>query len=116
MNSLYNIVKAYIQGKDFDLARKYCKMALAFSIKSKNKFNEYRALKLYSDMYRIQNENALAIEYLSKCTKIISELGDEKILADLYINLGQLYSNVSKDKELEYYQKGVSMYKNLDII
>ncbi len=116
MNSLYNIVKAYIQGKDFDLARKYCKMALAFSIKSKNKFNEYRALKLYSDMYRIQNENALAIEYLSKCTKIISELGDDKTLADLYINLGQLYSNVSKDKELEYYQKGVSMYKNLDII
>ena len=67
-------------------------------------------------MYRIQNENELAIEYLSKCIKIISELGEDKTLADLYIDLGELYSNVSKDKELEYYQKGVSMYKTLEII
>lgn len=116
MNSLYSIVKAYIQGQDFDLARKYCKMALAYSIKSKNKFNEYRALKLYSDMYKIQNENALAIEYLSKCTKIIIDLGDNKVLGNLYIDLGELYSSISKDKELEYYQKGVSIYKALEII
>lgn len=116
MNSLYKIIEAYIESKDFDSARKYCKIVLAFSIKSKNKFNEYRALKLYSDMYRMQNEHLLAIEYLSKCTKIISELGDSKILANLYIDLGQLYSDISKEKELEYYQKGVFMYKTLEII
>ena len=44
------------------------------------------------------------------------ELNDEKILADLYINLGELYSDISKEKELEYYQKGVCIYKNLEII
>ena len=49
-------------------------------------------------------------------TNLISELNDEKILADLYINLGELYSDISKEKELEYYQKGVCIYKNLEII
>ena len=48
--------------------------------------------------------------------KYLSELNDEKILADLYINLGELYSDISKEKELEYYQKGVCIYKNLEII
>ena len=43
-------------------------------------------------------------------------MNNKKILADLYINLGELYSNISKDKELEYYQKGVCIYKNIDII
>jgi len=67
-------------------------------------------------MHKAQQENTLAIEYLHKCINIISELNNKKILADLYINLGELYSEISKEKELEYYQKGVSMYKNLDII
>ena len=43
-------------------------------------------------------------------------LDDKKELASLYIELGKLYSNISKDKELECYQKGVLMYKDLDII
>ena len=32
------------------------------------------------------------------------------LLADLYINLGELYSYSSKDKELEYYQKIVCLF------
>ena len=36
--------------------------------------------------------------------------------ASLYIELGKLYSNISKEKELECYQKGVLMYKDLEII
>ncbi|MDC0804924.1 transcriptional regulator, partial [Clostridium paraputrificum] len=50
------------------------------------------------------------------CIKIVSDLGNNRILANLYIDLGQLYSNISKEKELEYYQKGVFMYKNLEIM
>ena len=67
-------------------------------------------------MYKNQNEVTLAIEYLIKCIKIVSDLGTNRILANLYIDLGQLYSNISKEKELEYYQKGVFMYKNLEIM
>lgn len=115
-NSLYKIIEAYIENEDYESAKKYCKIALANSIKSKNKFNEYQALKLYSNMHKIQNENTLAIEYLTKCTKIISELGNSDILAGLYLDLGQLYSDISKEKELEYYQKGVALYKQLEII
>lgn len=114
--SLYKIIAAYLENKDFESARIYCKMALAFSIKSKNKFNEYKALKLFSDIHKAQNENNLAIEYLSKCINIISDLGDNNTLAKIYIDLGQLYANISKEKELEYYQKGVAIYQTLNII
>ena len=116
MKSLLRIIETYISNYEYDMAKKYCKIALASSIKNKNRLNEYRVLKYYSDMHKAQNENIIAIEYLHKCINIISELNDEKILADLYINLGELYSDISKEKELEYYQKGVCIYKNLEII
>ncbi|MGX4598060.1 helix-turn-helix domain-containing protein [Faecalimicrobium sp. JNUCC 81] len=116
VNSLLKIIEAHIDNEEYELAKKYCKIALASSIKYKNKFNEYKVLKYYSQMYKKQNENVMSIEYLSKCISIVSDLGNEKILADLYIELGQLYTDISKEKELEYYQKGVSMYKNLEII
>ncbi|MEG2983934.1 MAG: helix-turn-helix domain-containing protein [Peptostreptococcaceae bacterium] len=116
MDALFKIIEAYMENDDYDMARRYCKIALAMSIKYKNKFNEYKALKFYSDMYKKQNEDSLAIEYLTKCINIISALNETKILANLYIDLGQLYSHISKEKELEYYQKGVFMYKNLQII
>lgn len=115
-NSLFSMIEAYIENKEFELAKKYCKIALSSSIKYKNKFNEYKVLKFYSDMYKAQNENVMAIEYLSKCINIISDIGNEKILANLYIELGQLYTDISKEKELEYYQRGVYMYKELEII
>ena len=116
MKSLFKIIEVYISNYDYDMAKRYCKIALASSIKNKNRLNEYKILKYYSDMHKAQNENVIAIEYLHKCISIISELNNKKILADLYINLGELYSNISKDKELEYYQKGVCIYKNIDII
>ena len=116
MNGLFRIIQIYMDDKEFEKAKKYCKIALASSIKNKNKFNEYKVLKFYADMSKIENENDKAIEYLNKCISIVSEIEDKKILANLYIELGQLYSEISKDKELEYYQKGVSMYKNLQII
>ncbi len=116
MKSLFRIIETYISNYEYDMAKKYCKIALASSIKNKNRLNEYRVLKYYSDMHKAQNENIIAIEYLHKCINIIPELNDEKILADLYINLGELYSDISKEKELEYYQKGVCIYKNLEII
>lgn len=116
MRGLYKIIEAYIENEEYDEAKKYCKIALTSAIKNKNKFNEYRILKFYSNMYKVQNENNLAIEYLLKCISIISTLGNHKELANLYIDLGQLYSNISKEKELEFYQKGVFMYKNLEII
>ena len=110
------MIQSYIDDEEYSLARKYCKLTLASSIKSKNKLNEYKSLKFYADIHKKENEIELAIEYLTKCISIISTLGEQKLLANLYIELGQLYSNISKEKELEYYQKGVFVYKNLEII
>ncbi|MGL5347132.1 MAG: tetratricopeptide repeat protein [Peptostreptococcaceae bacterium] len=116
MNGLFKIIEVYINSQEYDMAKKYCKIALASAIKTKNKYSEYKILKYYSEMYGLQHENERSIEYLNKCISIISEIGDNKILANLYIDLGQLYSDTSKEKELEFYQKGVFMYKNLQII
>ncbi|MGL5316013.1 MAG: helix-turn-helix domain-containing protein [Peptostreptococcaceae bacterium] len=116
MDGLFKIIEAYIDSEEYEKAKTYCKIALASSIKTKNKYSEYKVLKFYSEMYKMQGENERAIEYLSKCINIISEIGDDKVLANLYIDLGQLYSETSKEKELEFYQKGVFMYKNLQII
>ena len=116
MESLFNMIESYVQKGEYEMAKKYCKLALVSSIKNKDKYYEYKSLKFYSDMYKNQDEVETAIDYLNKCITIANNLQDSKILANLYIELGKLYSNISKDKELDYYQKGVLMYKDLNII
>ena len=62
MKSLFRIIETYISNYEYDMAKKYCKIALASSIKNKNRLNEYRVLKYYSDMHKAQNENIIAKE------------------------------------------------------
>ena len=88
MKSLFKIIEVYISNYDYDMAKRYCKIALASSIKNKNRLNEYKILKYYSDMYKAQNENVIAIEYLHKCISIISELNNKKIIIKLKNNFG----------------------------
>ena len=109
MNSLYNIIQSYIDADDFEMAKKYSKLALAAAIKNKSKYDEYKALKYYCDIYKHKGETDISIEYLIKCIEIVSKLDEEKILGNLYIELGQLYSGISKEKELECYQKGITI-------
>ncbi|WP_455537693.1 helix-turn-helix domain-containing protein [Terrisporobacter sp.] len=116
MESLLNIIESYVKKGEYEIAQKYCKIVLVSSIKNKDKYYEYKALKFYSDMYKNEDEVKMAIDYLNKCIDIAKNLEDNKILASLYIELGKLYSNISSEKELEYYQKGVSIYKELNII
>lgn len=116
LEGLFKMIQSYINEGEYILARKYCKLALASSIKSKNKMAEYKSLKFYADIYKVENEIELAIEYISKCIVIVSNLENQNLLASLYIELGELYSYISKDKELEYYKKGALVYKNLQIV
>lgn len=116
MNSLYNIIQSYIDADDFEMVKKYSKLALAAAIKNKSKYDEYKALKYYCDIYKYKGETDISIEYLIKCIEIVSKLDEEKILGNLYIELGQLYSGISKEKELECYQKGITIFKDLEII
>lgn len=116
MESLFNMIESYVTRGQYDMAQKYCKLALVSSIKNKDKYYEYKSLKFYADMYKNKNEVENSIDYLNKCIEIANGLKDEKILAGLYIELGKLYSSISKEKELECYQRGVVMYKELNII
>lgn len=56
MKSLFRIIETYISNYKYDMAKKYCKIALASSIKNKNRLNEYRVLKYYSDMHKAQRK------------------------------------------------------------
>ncbi len=114
IESLFNIIKSYIEKNEFELAKRYSKLALANSIKTKNKYNEFKALKYYCDIYKYRGETDIAIEYLIKCIDIVSKINKNKELGALYIELGELYSGISKEKELECYKKGVSMFKKLE--
>ena len=116
MESLFNMIGSYVYNGDYEQAQKYCKIALVSSIKNKDKFYEYKSLKFYSDMYSHKEDKNMAIDYLNKCIDIAKNLEDKKILGDLYIELGKLYSNISKEKELECYQNGVRIYGELNII
>ena len=116
MESLFNMIESYVTRGQYDMAQKYCKLALVSSIKNKDKYYEYKSLKFYSDMHKNKNEVEISIDYLNKCIEIANGLKDDKILAGLYIELGKLYSSISKEKELECYQRGVVMYKELNII
>ncbi|HSQ34312.1 MAG TPA: tetratricopeptide repeat protein [Peptostreptococcaceae bacterium] len=113
---LFKIIKSLIGINDFESAKKYIKTALSLSIKTKNKMLEYRSLKYYSIIYAKEGNYDISIENLNKCLEIVKEANDKKIIGDLYIEMAQVYSNISKDRELEYYQKAISIYKDLDII
>ena len=116
MESLFNIIESYVKRQEYEIAQKYCKLALISAIKNKDKYYEYKSLKFYSDMYKSKDEIEMSIDYLSKCIEIAKELDDKKILADSYIELGKLYSNISQEMELDCYQKSVILYKELNII
>lgn len=116
INCIFNMVKAYIELKDFENAIRYIKIALSISIKIQNKLLEYKSLKYYSTIYLKGGDYDTSIEYINKCIELVSTMDDKKVLADLYIELGKIYGNTSKEKELEYYQKGVDIYKTLEII
>ncbi|CAH2215351.1 HTH-type transcriptional regulator, quorum sensing regulator NprR [Tepidibacter aestuarii] len=116
MKILFEYIKVLIEIDDFENAKKYSKKSLSIAIKMKNKKLEYRSLKYYAKIYKKQGDLNTAIEHLKKCSYIIEEIGSKKELADLYIELAQTYSNISKERELEYYTKGINIYKELDII
>lgn len=113
---LFKIIKSLIGINDFESAKKYIKIALSLSIKTKDKMLEFRSLKYYSIIYAKEGNYSISIENLNKCLEIVKEANDKKLIGDLYIEMAQVYSNISKDKELEYYQKAIAIYKDLDII
>ena len=73
MESLFNMIESYVQKGEYEMAKKYCKLALVSSIKNKDKYYEYKSLKFYSDMYKNQDEVETAIDYLNSLDE-----GDER--------------------------------------
>ena len=116
LNSLFKIIEINTLIGDFETANQYCKIALTISIKKKNKDYEHKVLRLYSDIYKQKGDKESAIQYLLKSLEIVKDLEYKQTMGNIYINLGELYSDISPDKKLEFYQKGVEIYKDLKII
>ena len=49
MESLFNIIESYVKRQEYEIAQKYCKLALISAIKNKDKYYEYKSLKFYSE-------------------------------------------------------------------
>ncbi len=113
---LFEYVKALIYINDFENAKKYSKKALSISIKLKDRRLEYKSLKYYARVYKKEGDLNTAIENLKKCSYILEETKDKKELGDVYFELAEVYESISKEKELEYYTKGIKIYKELGII
>lgn len=116
LRSLQSIVESYIIKKEYGLAKEYCKLGLSTSIKNKDRLNECKILKLYAKIHQELKDIDLCIQYLTKCLEIAREIDNKKLVGDIYISLAEIYSSSSKEKELEFYQKGASVYKSLETI
>lgn len=114
--SLCSIIESYIIKEEFELAKEYCKVGLASSIKNKDRLSECLILMLHSKIYKESKEIDLSIQYLEKCLDIAREIDHKKLIGDIYISLAEIYSLTSKEKELEFYQKGASIYKLLETV
>ena len=116
VNVLFEYIKAFMNVEDFENAKKYSKRALAISIKLKEKNLEYNSLKHYAKVFKREGDFHTAIENFEKCITVLKSIDNKKELADLYIEIGEIYNGISKDKEIEYYTKSISIYKDLGII
>ncbi|OPJ55444.1 tetratricopeptide repeat protein [Alkalithermobacter paradoxus] len=113
---LFEYIKKLIHFGDFENAKRYSKRALSISIKLKDKTLEYKSLKYYSKVHKQEGNMEAAIEIMKKCLDIASQMNDKKKLANIYFELADVYSNISKEEELKYYSKGIKLYKELGII
>lgn len=116
INILFEYIKVLISILDFENAKKYSKKALSIAIKIKDKKLEYKSLKYYAKAYKAEGDINTAIENFEKCFNILEEIKDKKELGDLYFELAEIYNKTSNEKELEYYTKGIKIYKDLEII
>ena len=116
VESIFNIIYSCIMLDKIEEAMQYCKIALTTAIKKKNKVYEYKVLEMYSNIYNIKGNIDSAIQYLTKSLEKVKVIDDKKRIAELYIKLGELNSKISQEKELEYYRKGIEIYKKMQII
>ena len=113
---LFEYIKAFMNVGDFENSKKYSKKALSISIKLKYKDLEYKSLKYYAKVFKREGDLQTAIENFKKCENILIEINNIKELADLYVELAEVYNDICKDKEIEYYAKSIKLYKDLGII
>ncbi|MDR1774204.1 MAG: tetratricopeptide repeat protein [Clostridioides sp.] len=111
IKSLFRVTDAYINKKDYDLAIKYCKIALATALRNRDKKTEFEALKKYSHIMLKKGDINAALENLVKSAEIAENLQDKKELYDLYVELGMMYENISDEKQFYYYKKAINIVK-----
>ncbi len=116
IKSIHCMIESYIMKKDYEEAKKYCKLSLKMCIKNKDKYNEFMILKLYSKIHKELNENDLSEKYLISCLNVAREIDNKKLVGDVYIELAEIYSSTCQNKQLEFYQKGLSIYKSLETV
>ena len=113
---IFDYINVLLSSGGIDEAKQLSKEALSIAIKIKDKVLEARSIKYYAKVSRNEGEMDIALENMQRCIELLEKYGDRKELADNYFELAEIYSEISSEKELEYYSKGVKIYKELEII
>jgi adenylate cyclase len=86
------IGKTYMKDGDYEMALLNLNKALSIAEKEDDKLQIFRVLRALADVYQIQNETSLAIEYYSRAENISKEMDDVKVeLKDLYKDMSVAY-------------------------
>lgn len=111
--TLIEIAYSHIIKKDYDKAFKAVNEALNISIKIGNR--QYEALSYYQ-LYRAFNQKGdyiKAEESIRRCADILESIGEKKRLADCYIEMGEFYKAINREKEaIDCVSGAIEIYGN----
>jgi len=103
----HNIASHYLGLNQFDLALKYAMLTLE---SASNIENEYAILNLIGSIYRRQNKNVEAIEYLSKALKLAESEHNNYNTAVILISIGNVYQSTQTIPDaLACYEKSLKI-------
>lgn len=88
--------------------------ALTYFQSSKNKIGQAKVYNNIGNLYR-DNDYDKALEYLTKALTIANQIGDDELIASIYLNLGNVYTR-QKDyyRALSFYNKSNTLFTKLN--
>ncbi len=112
---LNNLGIAYLHIGDFALAQEYHQEALSLrrNLPSVNRTKYAQSLNNLALCYQDMGKLRPALEMLMQARQIYTEQGDDLRLADVYLNLGNVYSDsLSWQEAIKMYRKALPLFQS----
>jgi len=109
LNSLINLAKIYYKEEDYNKALDLILQALKIAIKKEDKINEAEIYKIIGNIYYYNFNDISAKTYYDRSLEIYNKLNVEKEKANIYNNMGNIFSESDLIKSMEYYLKAMEL-------